>query len=239
MAVNDKAQGVKSGLIISSVSCAIALDKQKEKKSCIVIAYAIGGGDDIRYTAIKLPKKQTYKRDDFLSAICQVEKVTQLTYVDFDGKDKDIYVCRAKEGEVFDFVERDNLKNSFGEGFAEIESSQLRFATTATEAVVDEKNAFEVAYNIEASKYEKDSLQYAVINAYNACLLGRIFSLEEFQLETADRERVKYEIRAVSAKYIDLQTLYIKPEIIEGEDIYQRTVGKRDTRVRYEKISPK
>jgi hypothetical protein len=27
-------------------------------------------------------------------------------------------------------------------------------------------------------------------------------------------------------------------KVIEGEDIYQRTVGKRDSRVKYEKISP-
>ena len=45
-----------------------------------------------------------------------------------------------------------------------------------------------------------------------------MFSRDEFHLETGDGTRVNIEVRAVSAKYVDLSTLYIRPEIIEGDN---------------------
>ena len=100
MASNDKTQGIKNGLVVKSIGAAAVIDPSKAKNSCIVIAYAKGDTtEDIRFTAIKLPKKNQYEREDFLSAIRHAENVKNLAYVDFDGKDKDIYVCRQRDGE--------------------------------------------------------------------------------------------------------------------------------------------
>ena len=219
MANNDKTQGVENGLIVKSIGTAIAIDAKKEKKSSIIIAYAVGEGtSDIRFTAIRLPKKQLYGTDDFLSAICKAEKVKNITYCDFDGTDKDIYVCRNKDGNVYDYVERDHKTNKYGVGFAEIETSTLKFETNVTE-IEDTETVLDikVTHNIAAAEADPASLQYAVVNAYNACLLGIMFSHEEFQLETGEGKRVKIEVRSTPSRYIDLSTLYVKPEIIEGD----------------------
>ena len=217
MAGNDKIQGVRCGLVLKSIAAAIAVDVEKEKNSCIIIAYAKGDTiEDIRFTAVKLPKKETYQREDFLSAICHAENVKGLSYVDFDGKDKDIYICRPNEGDVFDFVGRDDIRNRYVDGFAEVEASHLNFTTDTVQVKPGKLLDITVSYSTDGIEFSQNSLQYAIINAFNACLLGRILSREEFHLETGDGSRVKYEIRSVSAKYVDLSTLYIKPEINEG-----------------------
>ena len=220
MANNDKKEGVVSGLIVKSIGTAIAIDAKKEKKSSIIIAYAVGEGtSDIRFTAIRLPKKELYEPKDFLSAICKAEKVKEITYCDFDGTDKDIYVCRSKDGNVYDYVERDSKTNKYGAGFAEIEASTLKFETNVTEIEDTEKVLdIKVTYNIAAAEADPSSLQYAVVNAYNACLLGIMFSHEEFQLETGEGKRIKIEVRRIPSRYIDLSTLYVKPEAIEGDN---------------------
>ena len=74
-----------------------------------------------------------------------------------------------------------------------------------------------VEYSALSSNYESGSLQYAIINAFNACLLGKVFSSDEFQLETGDGERVKIEVRSIRSKFVDLSTLYVKPETFIGE----------------------
>ena len=219
MASNEKIQGVSCGIIVKSIATAIALDLPKHKKSCIVVAYLLtDNADDVKFIALKLPKK-TLTREDVLYAIKKVEGGKAITYVDFDGKDKDIYVCRAKDGDVYDFVERDEIKNKYADGFAQIESGLLKFTTNATDFKFDEQIDAQVTFRPEAERYEKDSFQYAIINAFNACLLGKAFSHNEFQLETGDGVRAKIEVRTVSAKYVDLSMIYVKPEVIEGENI--------------------
>ena len=240
MASNDKIHGVERGLIIRSVAAAITIDEEKEKRSSIIIAYAVGdSAEDVRFVAIKLPKKHLYEREDFLSAICHAENVKNITYVDFDGKDKDIYICRARAGAAYDFVERDKFANRFVDGFAEVESFNLKFETNATDIKTDTKLDIKVDYNIDAVVYPENSLKYAVINAYNACLLGRLFSHEEFQLETGEHLRAKIEIRGISSKFIDLSTLYVKPEIIEGEEFVSSYITEPINVINGEEMSTK
>ena len=216
MANSKKIQGARNCLIVKSIAAAISIDEQKKKNSCIIIAYAKGDSvEDICFTAIKLPKSKTYRRDDFLSAVCHAENADSLTYIDFDGKDKDIYICRAKDGEVYDFVERNDVKNSYIDGFAEIEASSLKFSVNPVQIDFDKFPDVNVSYNPDGIAYERNSLQYALVNAFNACLLGKVLSGEEFHLETGDGTRVKYEVRTFSAKYVDPSTLYIRPQTNE------------------------
>ena len=218
MANSDKIAGAVKSVVIKSIGAAIVLDTEKDKNSSVILAYAKGdSAGDICFTAMPLPKKKLYTRSDFLSAICQAENVKNITYVDFDGKDKDIYVCRAKDGNVYDFVERDERENKFSRDFAEIEASCLDFSTEPVSVKHYKPLEVSVRYDRSTPEYPENGIQYAITNAFNACLLGRLFTMEEFQLETGDGERVKYEVRSVPAKYIDLNTLYIKPEVFIGE----------------------
>ena len=218
MASNDKTQGIKNGLVVKSVAAAAVIDSSKPKNSCILIAYAKSDSkEDIRFTAIKLPKKNPYEREDFLSAIRQAENVKNLAYVDFDGKDKDIYVCRSADGDVYDFVERDNAANRYVNGFAEIQASNLVFSTEETQLSLDKAMQIDVQYDMSGSSYERDSVKFAIINAYNACMLGIMFRGNEFRLETDRGERVKIEVREVSSKYVDNTTLYVRPVINVGD----------------------
>ena len=218
MANSDKIAGVVKGVVIKSIGVAIALDTEKEKNSSIIVAYAKGDAfEDIRFTAMPLPKKQLYNRASFLSAICQAENVKNVTYTDFDGKDKDIYVCRAREGDVYDFVERDDSKNKYLSDFAEIEASCLDFVSEPVSVKHYKPLTVSVRYDRSAPEYPENSIEYAVTNAFNACLLGRLFTREEFRLETGDGERVKFAVRSVPSRYVDLTTIYVKPEIFVGE----------------------
>ena len=219
MSSKDKSQGVTSGMIVESIACTFAMNVIKRKKPAIIIAYAKGSKiEDIRFVAIDVPKKELYSRNDILAAICRAEKVKKITYCDFDGNDKDIYICRERTGEVYDFVERDNRFNRFLDGFSEIESVNLKFETEAIDIRLGVGFFAKMTYNMEAEVKDRGSLQYALANVYNACLLGRLLSYSEFQLETGDGKRVKYEIRSIPSKYLDLSMLYIKPETYEGED---------------------
>ena len=104
------------------------------------------------------------------------------------------------------------------EGFAEIEASNLKFETEVDSIKSGCATAIPVTFNnISTTVYTENSIEYAVINAYNACLLGKVFSKDEFQVETGDGKRAKFEVRSIPGKYVDLSTLYIKPEINEGE----------------------
>ncbi len=213
----DRKQGIEKGIIINSISAAIYYNANKPKDSLIMVSYSKGNSvEDIRFVALKLPTRSPYKREDFIKAICSAEEVRNLTYVDHDGKDKDIYICRPKEGDIYEFVDRDEATNRYVEGFAEIESSHLKFTVDLPKISAQKPLDISFMYSPDGSDYMENSLEYATVNAFNACLLGRIFSSEEFQLETGDGDRVKYEVRRVSAKYIDISTLYIHPDVTEG-----------------------
>ena len=219
MSNNEKIPGVNSGLIIRSIGTAIALDPPKHKNTCIIIAYLVTDKvDDVKFVAIK-PSKKMLTRQEILSAISKVEGYKEIYYLDFDGKDKDVYVCRERNGIVNDFVSRDILSNKYADGFAEIESSVLPFEADVEEVKINQKINAKVNFCPLAPDYECNSLKYALVNAYNACLLGKAFSHEEFQLETGDGERIKIEVRTMRSKYLDLSTLYVMPETYEGEKL--------------------
>ena len=218
MSANDKRQDLAKELVINSIGAAIAYDFKKEKNSSIIIAYSVGDkNEDVKFTAVRLPKR-TMEREDFLSAIISAEGVNRASYVDYDGLDKDIYICRPRDGEVYDFVARDTVTNRYVSGFAEIEASNLKFATDPIAVKHGEILEVSVSYSAHGAGYQVNGLEFAIVNAFNACLLGRLFSREEFRLETGDFKRAKIEVRAHSAKYVDLSTLYIKPEVVEGDD---------------------
>ena len=213
----ERKQGVEKGIILNSISAAMYNDTAKQKDSLIIVSYSKGHSiEDIGFVAMKPPVRAPYKRDDFIKAICAAEGVRNLTYVDYDGKDKDIYICRKREGDVYEFVDRDEVANRYVDGFAEIEASYLKFSATIPKITFMKPLDFKFEYDPETPEYGEDSLEYAAINSFNACLLGKIFSGEEFQLEIDDGSRVKYEVRKVSSKYEDLSTLYIHPDIMDG-----------------------
>lgn len=219
MSSNERIHGVDNGLIVKSIGTAITIDPQKNKNTCIIIAYLITDSvSDVKFIAIKPPKK-SLTRDDVLSIISEVENSKHIYYLGFDGKDKDIYVCREQSGEVYDFVARDTSSNKYIDGFAEIEASHLPFVVTVGDLKLNQLLNLSVEYSALPPTYEVASLHYAVANAFNACLLGKVFSNEEFQLETGDGERVKIEVRSIKSRYADLSTLYVKPESIFGEKI--------------------
>ena len=85
MANNDKKISAFHGAIIKSIGAAICFEGGKEKNAEVIIAYAKGDdADSIRFTSVKFSKKKPMIREDFLSAVCQAEKVSQnqvLTYL--------------------------------------------------------------------------------------------------------------------------------------------------------------
>lgn len=216
MSANEK-KSITSAIIVNSVSAAIVHDTHKEKNSLILVAYSKGSTlEDIHFTSLKMPK-HLCTREDLLNAVCAAEGVRSITYVDYDGTDKDIYICRPREGAVIDFVERDDVRNKFIDGFAELEASSLKFSCEPILLKPQKPFTAVVSYVPDGAEYPQNSLQFAIVNCYNACLLGRLFSEEEFRLETGENRRVKFEVRHFSAKCVDLSTLYIRPEIYEGD----------------------
>lgn len=198
-------------LILTSLSACVTVPTEKKHKTCIILAYAVGhDASDIRFTAMPLPKKELYTRADFLAAICKVEKVRYVSYKEYNGTEKDIYICRPATGEVVDFVARDEIQDRFTEGFSEIESDFLRFGLPTPRIKIGKRLEADISYQPKPS-YERDSYEYAVTNAYSACLLGRLFSQDDFRLESEENKRVKYEVRSTHSKYASSDTLYIRP----------------------------
>lgn len=213
----EKKQGIEKGIILSSISASIYYDSNKPKDSLVIVSYSKGdANEDVKFVVLKAPVKGPFKREDIIKGICEAEKIRNLTYVDFDGKDKDIYICHPGEGEVYEFVERDETKNRYIDGFAEVEASQLRFSANIPKLSFKKPIEIDISFDPDAPGRDQNGLEYAIYNAYNACILGKMFSKEEFHLETGDGERVKYEVRTTPSKYIDLSTLYIHPQINEG-----------------------
>lgn len=204
-------QKIRKEVILRSVAISVSSSEKQSKLACVVVAYAIGNSSsDLRYLTINLPTKVVYERGDILSAIARAEKVRSVTYLDFDGRDKDIYVCRPVDGVVTDVVPYDDIEKHFSPGFAEIEMDLLPFQVRYEKIKKNKPAAFEFSF-VKNCEYDQGSFEYAVINAYNACLLGRVFSRTEFQLETEGHSRVKYEVSSTVSQYVDMTALTIKP----------------------------
>lgn len=244
MAHSVAEKGTQTGLSVLSIGACLAQPTEKKKSPYIAVAYKYGHGAlDVGFLFMDLPpKNKVYDREDFLQAIKQAEGVKSVTYVNTDGKQKDICICRHDVGLNQDFVERKDRDNSFIDGFSEVMASSLRFEVSDMNNLAIKplrKLDIKVSFAFESS-YEKDSYEYAVINAFNACLLSKLFEREELQMETKDHKRVKIEVRNTVSSFIDGGTLFIKPifresnvlvdyyvteefNFIDGEDVFTRT----------------
>lgn len=200
----------RKSLTLNSIGVCVANPENTKLKPCVIVAYSTGHtAEDIRLFSMKLPQKELYTRESFLNAIAKLEKAKSVSYPDYDNTDKDIYVCRPSVGETFEIVPRDDQNSRFVNGFAEIESDTIKFEPELQPFKPGKKLECTFRYRSDPT-YTKNSYEYAAVNAYNACLLGRLLSADEFHLETGDGTRTKYEVRKVTSKYVDLTTLYIR-----------------------------
>ena len=63
--------------------------------------------------------------------------------------------------------------------------------------------------------YEENTYEYAIVNAFNAFLLGKLFEREELCLETRDKQRVKIVVRTEKTEYMEEDVLCIKPILMD------------------------
>ena len=215
MADNSKDKNKWSDFIVTSIGACLAAPEEKKSNPCIVVAYTVGGEREASFITLELPSKnKLYTRDDFLAAIKAAEGVKNVTYVTSLGAEKDIYLCRDNKGRITDVVARNYENNAFAEGFAEVYASKLRFSIDGNQRFAPLKPKCKVTLAVSAtteSLYEENTYEYAVINAYNACLLGKLFEREELQLETRDKKPIRFEVRTSGSRFLDESVMYIFP----------------------------
>ena len=216
------AQKEYSDFVINSIGAAIAEPEDKKKSPYVIICYSAKGTRDYHFTLLDFPKKnKLYTEKDILDAIKCAEGVKNVTYRDSSGRERDIYFCRPDEGKITDVLERDCEKNSFVGAVSEVLESLLRFSIDSLESVVwkpGKKMDMKISMANEA-KYTPDTYEYAVVNAYNACLLGRVFEREELQIETRDKRRVRFEVRRGESDFVKEDCLFINPVCREVEGV--------------------
>jgi len=79
-------------------------------------------------------------------------------------------------------------------------------------AVPKEEKPFTVEINYASEcKHQADGYCYAVVNAYNAALLGLVFDREELQLETREGKRVRIEVRRANVSVVEEDIMYVAP----------------------------
>ena len=241
--ITKKELGVgASDLVLFSVGACVALPTNKKQAQGIFIAYRTSSSAPVRFIFTEFLKKgKLHNRETLLNVICEAEKVKHVTYVDDKSREKDIYFCREENGEIIDAVERDFERNAFVEGFSEIMATKLHFSSSlqADKVKSDKVYEMDIRMNMEANM-EMHSYEFAVINAYNACLLGGKFYEDIMQLETRDGRRVKIEVRRARSEYVEDAVMYVQPvfgsvpdvvehyltetfHYIDGENIYERT----------------
>ena len=188
-------------------SIGACLVHKEDKIEYIVIAYCVE--NIVEFCAMEMPNGRKLIYDDFLKAIGQAEKVKHITYI-LNGERRDIYLCRETSGKIIDIVDRGGFYyNKYCAGFAEIATSQHKFFLKHdVEVPFDKKFSCEI--EIGNKNYDVGSPQYAIINAYNACLLGMVFRREEFNFETKYKEHVCLEVRKDNS-FFDERTLVIHP----------------------------
>ena len=217
---NEKKKGTASDFIITSIGACIAEPEDKKKGPCVIIAYSTGGGKDgIKFTSIGLPpKNKLYSEKDIFGAVMAVEKVKNITYTDSEGRPKDIYFCRSASGRITDVLERDYEMRKYKGRVAEVLSSPLKFALDE-ELPLPIKHGKNINVNIISAtdcSYPEGSYEYAIINAFNACLLGNVFDNQALRLETKSGRRVRIEIRTESSDIVEDAILYVRPVTDDG-----------------------
>lgn len=244
----------KGDFIVDSIGVCGFLP-QKKGPSGVVIVYSTAGEDaeqkaggkevNAHFVLLDYPVKRLYSAEDFFAAIARAKNVGNVIYRDREDRVKDIFVCREPAGTALSFVPRDDGRNRSAEGFAEIASGDLKFFIRNVQELrvkpnVESGVSIESALPIDFQKYEKDSLAYAIVNAYNACLLGRVFYSEELSFETQKKERVKVEVRTEDASTADKSVLFVSPVLDKNNFVahylteeFEFIDGKRIVRQRY------
>lgn len=234
MAFKTKKTEANTDAILSSVGVCLVTTEDKKRPSCLVIAYKVD--EQIKFVATSYPANKEYDRDSILAIIGKAEGVKTVSYYTVDGFLKDIYVCRPDKGKVVDFVPRDTVQNRYEDGFTEILESNLKFKIK--EGIEDLQKKFDKALqftfsSMGANGYEVGSYEYAIANAYNACLLGVLFEREEFQLETKSKKRIKVEVRSYISEFFEHEILCVKPHFSDEDDLVDYYITEE-----FQRISP-
>lgn len=189
----------------------------KEGQRYAVIAYDISG--KIVYSIMPVDTDKKYKYNDILDVIKKAQKVRNITFVHREGGAKYIYICREKEGKIVDIAERNNEYNCYIDGFAEISMDNLKFVVTELPTSFPVIKPFNCNVLRGINNYEINSLEFAVVNTYNACLLSQIFEEnEEFNIHTKNNQRVRIEIKESGGRYIDDNCLRVNTIKLGGAD---------------------
>ena len=208
-------ENVSFDFIVTSIGACVAIPSEKKKSPCLIIAYMTElEKSNVSFLLVPFPaKNKVFTVEYILSAIKTAENVKSVTYNDSDGCKKDVYICRLNKGKVIDVIARNNDTNRYENGFAEIYSAGVRFTIDDEDKIVwktNKKWTCNISFSADC-KYEQGTYEYALVNAYNACLMGRIFEREELHLETRDRKRVRFEVRKGTSTFVDEDMLYIHP----------------------------
>ena len=118
-------------------------------------------------------------------------------------------------------IDRDYESGVFAEGFSEVYASKLKFSVGG-DGFVPGKHYRKLSLDISAtteSVYDENTYEYSVINAYNACLLGKLFEREELRLETRDKKPIRFEVRTTCSRFLDESVMYVFPIFRGAEDV--------------------
>lgn len=241
MAATNKKLEAANDLVVNGVGVCLALPEDKKQTPLVFVAYMTGNKcSDVHFVPMAFPNKKPYTAAEIFAAIGQAEQVRNVTYTDPLGRPKDIFICRHNSGRIVDIALRNEEKNCFADGLAEILSSGVKFAVTLPEKPAFKPNKaaeIEVASTVERKYYTKDSYEYAIVNAYNACLLAGVLDSEEFQFETKNRRRVKFEFRKPHVSFVDDTVLYIEPIFRETDEFVEHYVTEEFGFVNGEEIA--
>lgn len=202
-----------SDLVLISVGACPALPAGKRQPHGLIISYVSQPKGKPSFLFVGLPKKGLYSRQDVLDFIKAAENVKHVTYKDDKGRDKEILLCRNDSGTIIDVAGRNEDANCFEVGFAEVTAAPLRLSAAMDEGVTPKEEkpfTVEISYASE-SKHQRDGYCYAIVNAYNALLLGIVFDCEELQLETREGKRVRIEVRRSNASVVEEDVMYVAP----------------------------
>lgn len=202
-----------NGLSLDSVGVCVYRPDSEKKKPLVFLAYKLGD-IGVRFTVLDCPPKKLFEKKELLEAVAEAEGVKALSYTYRAGRGKDIYVCRADGGRILDIVGRDYEHDVFEKEFCEILSSKLNFRIKdyiKGDWKVGCAMRYDIGYDHGFEGYDADSEEYALVNAYNACLLGSAFGGEQFDLVTGGGERVRFEVRRSKPYCYDGGTLFFTP----------------------------
>lgn len=206
-------------IIVDSIGVCAAFSGDPSKEARAVVAYSTANAErSVYFVVMNCQLSKPCVADDFLGAIARAEGVKNVVYSDDKGRRKDVFLCREQAGKVFDIAKRDANTNSYEDGIAEIAVGFPRFGVSVGLDRVKSYTKLDIDVNtVNIAKYARNSMENAVVNAYNACLLGRAFGKEELTLETKEKRKVKIEVRTVTPYAVNGNVLYVKPVSLDSD----------------------